>query len=54
MVVGVGCLVSCLGYLLLAVSSPAWGGDWPVYLAAVMQLNSTTTVGIRSVQRMHV
>jgi hypothetical protein len=46
-VVSVGCLSSCLGYLLLAVSSLSWGGDWPLYLSSVLQLNSVTTVAIR-------
>ena len=47
LVVCLGCLSSCLGYLLLGVSSPDWGGDWPLYLSSVLQLNSVTTVAIR-------
>ena len=46
-VVSVGCLSSCAGYLLLAVSSLSWGGDWPIYLSCALQLNSVTTVAIR-------
>jgi hypothetical protein len=29
------------------VSSLSWGGDWPLYLSSVLQLNSVTTVAIR-------
>jgi len=47
-VVSVGCLVTTISYLILTVSTPSWGGDWPVYLSAVLQFNSVTTVAIRS------
>ena len=43
-----GTVTTTGAYLLLSLSSSSWGGSWPLYLSAILQLNSVTTVTIRS------
>jgi len=48
-VVCIGLVVSTVAYSILAFSDSSWGGSWPVFLSAGLQLNSISTVGIRSI-----